>query len=302
MPCTLDDEHLDGALPQGDTATLTIAGAAAAPGEKLTVKVQTTDGTFIEQTSYEGGSNGGGGGPVNADPTAAFSFSPTDPETDETVTFTDASTDSDGTVVSWSWDFGDAATSTDQNPTHPYSSANTYTVRLTVTDNEGETNYVEHDVTVTAPAAPITIRRSPSADSGGGWSNEGNAYADSGGSASSNDNNEQCTFSGYGFTIPSGATNIQVRVRLDAWHSSSWLSDDDVRLDVYDGSWHTYTPNPIPLSSSETTIWCDATALSSDWTPSEVNTIQVRVTHIQDGWWADDIYLDWIPIEVTYTP
>jgi PGF-pre-PGF domain-containing protein len=47
------------------------------------------------------------------------------------VAFTDTST---GLPTSWSWDFGDGATSTEQNPTHTYSSAGTYTVKLTVSN------------------------------------------------------------------------------------------------------------------------------------------------------------------------
>ena len=152
--------------------------------------------------------------------------------------------------------------------------------------------------TPTPTPAPTPVTRSPSSESGS-WDNEANAYADGGSSALSNGDNEQSTFGGYGFAIPSGATNILVSVRLDAWDETN----DDVRLEVYDGSWHTYSPNPIPLSTSQTTIWCVVTGLSTGgWTPSEVNSIQVRVTHDQDGFGTDDIFLDWIPIEVTYTP
>jgi len=49
------------------------------------------------------------------------------------VTFTDHSQN----VESWSWDFGDGATSTEQNPTHTYSSAGTYTVKLTAINGNG---------------------------------------------------------------------------------------------------------------------------------------------------------------------
>ena len=53
------------------------------------------------------------------------------------VEFTDRSTDADGTIASWEWDFGDGETSSDQSPTHEYAAAGTYTVTLTVTDDEG---------------------------------------------------------------------------------------------------------------------------------------------------------------------
>jgi PKD repeat protein len=74
---------------------------------------------------------------LNRPPTASFTFSPSDPSIQDTIHFIDRSTDIDGTVVSWYWEFGDGATSTENNPTHTYADKGVYTVRLTVTDNEG---------------------------------------------------------------------------------------------------------------------------------------------------------------------
>jgi len=68
--------------------------------------------------------------------------------------FTDASTDSDGTIVGWDWDFGDGNTSTAQNPSHTYAAAGTYTVSLTVTDDDSDTGSTSRPVTVTAPNVP----------------------------------------------------------------------------------------------------------------------------------------------------
>ena len=48
-----------------------------------------------------------------------------------------SSTDSDGSIASYSWNFGDGYTSSQQNPTHNYSSAGSYSVSLTVVDNQG---------------------------------------------------------------------------------------------------------------------------------------------------------------------
>jgi len=85
----------------------------------------------------------------NNTPSAAFSYSVTDFD----VVFTDASTDSDGTIVSWSWDFGDTATSTDQNPTHTYGDYGAYTVGLTVTDDQGATSFTSQTVNIVDPSA-----------------------------------------------------------------------------------------------------------------------------------------------------
>jgi PKD repeat protein/uncharacterized protein YjiK len=50
------------------------------------------------------------------------------------------SSDVDGTILSYDWDFGDGATGSGANPTHTYAAAGTYTVVLTVTDNNGSTD------------------------------------------------------------------------------------------------------------------------------------------------------------------
>ena len=83
----------------------------------------------------------------NIPPVASFSQSCSDLACD----FSDLSTDSDGTVVSWLWDFGDGVTSDLQNPPHVYTSANTYTVNLTVIDDDGEAGNAFANVSVTEP-------------------------------------------------------------------------------------------------------------------------------------------------------
>jgi PKD repeat protein len=83
----------------------------------------------------------------NADPVADFTSSCAG----LTCSFTDRSTDPDGSVTLWSWTFGDGGTSTARNPSRTYGSGGTYTVTLTVTDNQGGTHQVSGSVTVTAP-------------------------------------------------------------------------------------------------------------------------------------------------------
>ncbi|MGQ9601281.1 MAG: PKD domain-containing protein, partial [Candidatus Bipolaricaulia bacterium] len=78
-------------------------------------------------------------GPSGSPPQAKFSFTPKNPKVNEEVKFTDQSTDPDGQVVKWEWDFGDGTKGTERNPTHKYAAKGKYTIKLTVTDNTGLT-------------------------------------------------------------------------------------------------------------------------------------------------------------------
>lgn len=69
----------------------------------------------------------------NMPPKADFSYI----SHDATVDFLDKSTDADGFIVSWNWDFGDGSTSTERNPTHIFPGISMYKVSLTVTDDRG---------------------------------------------------------------------------------------------------------------------------------------------------------------------
>jgi PKD repeat protein len=81
---------------------------------------------------------------VSALPAADFSYTATGLD----VTFNDLSSDPDGTIVSWSWDFGDGATSNAQNPSHTFPSSGLYDVLLTVADNDGATDTFGQQVVV----------------------------------------------------------------------------------------------------------------------------------------------------------
>lgn len=79
-------------------------------------------------------------------PEAIFSATPLELEVGGTVVFSDLSLNS---PTSWSWDFGDGGTSTDQSPSHVYNTAGIYTVSLTVTNVDGsDTETKENYITV----------------------------------------------------------------------------------------------------------------------------------------------------------
>lgn len=72
-----------------------------------------------------------------------------------TVNFTNRSTD-DGAIVGYSWNFGDGNSSTLANPTHHYAANGTYTVKLTVSDNDSMSGTINKSVTVADDAQLLT--------------------------------------------------------------------------------------------------------------------------------------------------
>ncbi len=92
-------------------------------------------------------------------PDAGFSFTTDDLK----VNFTNSSTGGFGNVT-YTWDFGDGSTSSEQSPSHTYSSPGTYTVKLTITDAQSNTDTISKSVTVKKPKSsggggslPLTI-------------------------------------------------------------------------------------------------------------------------------------------------
>jgi len=97
-------------------------------------------------------------GPSNIPPTAAFTVACAD----LSCQLTSTSTDADGTIKTYEWDFGDGARSSDRNPVHAYAApGGQFTVRLTVTDDHGATTTAAKPVTAqhknAEPVADFTI-------------------------------------------------------------------------------------------------------------------------------------------------
>lgn len=92
--------------------------------------------------------------PPNGAPVAAFSFSPTSPREDDTVQFDATASKDDGTITSYSWDFGDGQTGTGVRTTHKFSVRGAYNVTLTVTDDRGQSTQKTEQITVSALSRP----------------------------------------------------------------------------------------------------------------------------------------------------
>ena len=88
----------------------------------------------------------------NDPPVAAFHFAPTSPKTNEQVTFTSDATD-DGSVSLEEWDFENDGTydTTGSQVQHSYGTADSYTAKLRVTDDQGASTTTTRTVNVTDP-------------------------------------------------------------------------------------------------------------------------------------------------------
>jgi predicted outer membrane repeat protein len=99
---------------------------------------------------------------VNGVPTASFTFSPSSPQTGQSVTFTSNSSDSGGSIASQAWDLDNDGSFDDGTATtasRSFPAAGDYTVRLRVTDNRGAQATSTRTVTASnrAPTASFTF-------------------------------------------------------------------------------------------------------------------------------------------------
>jgi PKD repeat protein len=99
----------------------------------------------------------------NQPPSAVMAATPTSGVAPLAVSFDgSSSSDIDGTLVSYIWNFGDGATASGATTSHTYSTFGTYAARLTVTDNQGASNFMTTTIQVTVnpgtlPDAPTNL-------------------------------------------------------------------------------------------------------------------------------------------------
>jgi len=97
---------------------------------------------------------------ANQPPTAVMTATPTSGPSPLTVTFDgSASSDADGSIVAWSWSFGDGQFNVGRTTAHMYPGPATYTASLTVTDNGGATSTTSTTIVVggEVPQAPFAL-------------------------------------------------------------------------------------------------------------------------------------------------
>jgi len=149
-----DDEAVSACISWGDGTsacgvtsgvTHSYANTGNMLSETFTITVNATDAAGLTSSAMASET-------VNDRPPIAVIAGPSTATTGQSVTFIGGgSTDPDGTITSYAWNFGDGTTGTGVNATHTYVTTGSFTVTLTVTDNSGNTNSTTHAITVTAP-------------------------------------------------------------------------------------------------------------------------------------------------------
>ncbi|MFC3032116.1 collagenase [Pseudoalteromonas fenneropenaei] len=125
-------------------------------------------------------------GTSNQAPTAVIN-GPYSGDVNSAIAFSSAgSADADGSIVSYVWDFGDGSQSNQASPSHSYTSAGSYTVTLTVTDNQGLATQASTNVTVNAVNTGTTLQKGVAVTLAAAQ-------------------NEQLAFT---FTVPAGASDL----------------------------------------------------------------------------------------------
>ena len=96
----------------------------------------------IKVGSEEGGSAG---------PTASFTVSPTTGTTDTVFNFDASASGPQSTIETYTWNFGDGTFALEPTVTHKFTTADTYSVRLMVTDDQGRTDTTAQTLKVKEP-------------------------------------------------------------------------------------------------------------------------------------------------------
>ncbi len=173
-------------------------------------------------------------GPLRVHPVANFSSNVTEGYAPLSVQFTDLS--ENATV--WYWDFGDVSNSTEQNPTHTYSTAGNYTVNLTVSNAVGNNTLTKYEYIRVAPSL-TQITYFEDGESTANWTNMSGGMIESSAARVYSGNhsfkytdlsatkyNDDCTF-----MLPVETTNATVE-----WYANPSQNKTYSRLTILDGN------------------------------------------------------------------
>ncbi len=125
----------------GHVTSFTVSNLA--DGETYFFAVTAYD-VMANESSFSNEVSSSTGTSVNTPPRAAFTYACSA----LVCSFTDTSTDAEGPLVAWGWDFGEGSSASGPNMSHTYGETGTYTVTLSVTDENGATDSTTQSLTV----------------------------------------------------------------------------------------------------------------------------------------------------------
>jgi PKD repeat protein len=263
------------------------------PGSYLVTLTVTDDDGATDQTSRTVDVEAPPGG--NLAPTASFTVSQDDLDIGVDASGSD---DPDGTIVSYEWDFGDGGTDTGALENHTYASAGTYTVTLTVTDDDGAEDSDTEQVTVTEPGTPAVLAADAfgrsvvngwgSADTGGAWSTTGSTsnYSVTGGVGRHRSPSAGITTNSYLNAVDAGDLLASVDIAYDSAPTGSGVytsllvrrngsSEYRARIRAMPSS---TTLSLMRVVSGSTTVLASTTLPGVVYSPGDVIRLELQAT------------------------
>ena len=194
-------------------------------------------------------------------PTAAMTATPLNGDAPLPVSFDGSgSADSDGTIVSYAWDFGDGSTGSGVTINHTYNAAGTYLATLTVTDNDGRSAQDSATIFVTNPGGGVACNTNGLAFET--WLNEYSGSID------------EFFFSGGGLRTPD---------------TTGVYSDFVVPSNVGDGYRTRLRGYIVPPETGAYTFWVASDNEGQLWLSTDINPS--NAVEIAQTWWSPE--QDW---------
>ncbi len=203
------------------------------------------------------------------DPPVAQANGPYSGSTGRPVSFSSAgSSDPDGTISSYLWNFGDGTTGTGANPSHTYATGGPKTVTLTVTDNNGGTN---------SDTATATINWAPVADAGGPYTGTAGENVSVTGSGSSDSDG---SISSYSWNWGDGTANSSGVAAIHKYTSSGSYT---ITLTVTDNLGITDTDTAAVTVAANAKPTVKVTAPAGTGLISGPLTVRIQATDVESA-------------------
>jgi PKD repeat protein len=239
------------------------------------VKATDTKGGSVEKDVHHAprDCDNGGGSTTNIAPTANAN-GPYTGTAGSAVNFSSAgSSDSDGNIASYAWNFGDGSSSTSANPSHTYSAAGTYNVSLIVTDNDGANSSPSTTTATISSSGGGTTNIAPTANANGPYTGTaGSAVNFSSAGSSDSDGN----IASYAWNFGDGSSSTSANPS----HTYSAAGTYNVSLVVTDNDGANSSPSTttatISSSGGGTTPGVSINSTSQDSFGQNVNVVSER--------------------------